>query len=118
MNFYKEELLDHFKNPRNNGTLDNANIASGEHNPSCGDSIEIQGIIIDKNLQKVMFTGKGCVISQASASMLTEFCTNKTVDEIKNLDNNFITQLIGISFGPTRIKCALLALVALHKAIK
>lgn len=118
MNLYKKELLDHFKNPRNYGTLQTLNISSGEYNPSCGDMIEIHGLINNNILEKVAFTGKGCVISQSATSMLTEFCINKTTNEILSINPESITQIIGVSFGPNRMKCVLLGLFALQKAIK
>ncbi|MDR3647182.1 MAG: iron-sulfur cluster assembly scaffold protein [Candidatus Babeliales bacterium] len=118
MNLYKDLLLDHYKNPRNYGKLKNPTISSGEHIPSCGDSVEIECIIIDDILCEIGFTGKGCIISQATASMLTEFCKQKNINELLKLDDAFILNLIGIELGPNRLKCALLPLMPLQKCIR
>jgi len=109
--------MDHFKNPRNRGKLENPDFAVDQYNPSCGDSISVEGIIQDGILIKLAFTGKGCVISQASASLLSEFCIGRPIDEILALGAEDITKLIGMQLGPTRIKCALLSLIALQGGI-
>jgi len=110
--------MDHFRNPRNYGTLEYPDFSSGEYNPSCGDAIAIQGIIKDDRIFKIAFTGKGCVISQAAASMLLEYCIGKTIDEIDAFDAHTMQELLGISLGPVRLKCALLPLHALKKGIE
>lgn len=117
MDLYKNTLLDHYKNPRNFGTLNNPTVSSGEHIPSCGDSVEIECIIKDDIICEIAFTGKGCVISQATASMLTEYCKQKNINELLKIDNDFILKLIGIQLGPNRLKCALLPLMALQNGI-
>ncbi len=118
MDLYQQELIDHYRNPRNCGTLPHPDIASEQHNPSCGDSVCLQGKVSDSIVTELMFTGKGCVISQAAASMLTDYCKGKQIADIKTLDSAFMLQLIGMDLGPVRIKCALLALDALHDALK
>jgi nitrogen fixation protein NifU and related proteins len=117
MNIYKAELTDHYRNPRNYGKLDNPDMVSGEYNPSCGDSIEIEAIIKNGIISKVAFTGKGCVISQGLASMLTEAIIGKTIDDILKLNNNFMFDLLGFSVGPNRSKCATLSLEALKNGL-
>ena len=117
MDLYKEEILDHYKNPRNFGTLNNPNISTGEHIPSYGDSVEIQCIVDNDILCNIAFTGKGCVISQATASMLTQYCKHKNINELLKIDNDFILKMIGIQLGPNRLKCALLPLMALQNGI-
>ncbi|QQR48745.1 iron-sulfur cluster assembly scaffold protein [bacterium] len=117
MNMYQEELLDHFKYPRNNTPLDNPNFSSDKKNPSCGDVMHIEGIIVDNILTKVAFQGTGCVISQATASMLTEQVLGKKTEHILALTDQDILDLIGIELGPVRIKCALLSLQALQEGI-
>ncbi len=117
MNIYKEDLLDHYKNPRNCRTMLEPDINSGEYNPACGDRVEIQAKINGQFVKEVSFTGNGCVVSLATASKLTEVCINKSLNEILNFDDNFVISLIGINLGPTRIKCALLSLQALKKGI-
>jgi nitrogen fixation NifU-like protein len=118
MDLYKEELLDHYKNPRNYGKLENPNISTGEYIPSCGDSVELECIVKDGILYDIAFTGKGCVISQATASMLTAYAKHKKIDELLAIDNAFILHMIGIQLGPNRLKCALLPLMALQKGLQ
>lgn len=118
MNIYQEELTDHYTNPRNRGTLHNPDFTSGMHNPSCGDSVSIQGCVEDGILLAIAFEGKGCVISQATASMLTEYAKGKSLAQLKELNADFMRSLIGMPLGPTRLKCALLPLEALQQGIK
>ena len=117
MKFYKEFLMDHYKNPRNRGTIEKPDFSTVQYNPSCGDSISIQGRIEKGVLTTLVFVGKGCVISQATASILTDFCLGKNIDEVLALDKDDLLEIIGMDFGPTRIKCVLLSLVALKDGI-
>jgi nitrogen fixation protein NifU and related proteins len=117
MNFYQEIILDHYRHPRNQGIIADAHFTSGQYNPSCGDRIEITGKVLNNVLSEVMFTGSGCVISQASASLLTQAVCGKTIEEIKMLKDNDMCALIGIQLGAMRIKCALLALHALQEGL-
>ncbi len=112
---YRELILDHYKHPRNRGTLDPHDFSYEDENPLCGDKIRID-VRLDENqrVKEVAFLGKGCAISQASASMLTETIVGKTLDEIKQIGRDDILDMLGgISLGPTRIKCALLSLKVL-----
>lgn len=111
---YREVILDHYKNPRNFGTLDPANISYEDDNPLCGDKIRID-LRVDENnrIKEVAFSGHGCAISQASASMLTEEILGKTLDEVKQFGKEQILELLGIELGPVRLKCALLSLKVL-----
>ena len=115
--FYQEELLDHYKNPRNKEPLAHADFSSGDENPSCGDKIAIQGTVDGDVITKLAFSGTGCVISQAAASKLTELCVGKTLSEVLALNKDDMIKLVGIPLGPVRLKCALLALQVLHKGI-
>jgi len=117
MNLYQEELMDHYRNPRHRGVLPAADFSSAEHNPSCGDSVSFQGSISAGVISSVAFEGKGCVISQGAASMLADFCKQKSVAEVVALDKAFVISLIGIPLGPTRLKCALLPLQALQQGL-
>ncbi|MBI2775083.1 iron-sulfur cluster assembly scaffold protein [Candidatus Dependentiae bacterium] len=117
MNIYKEILLEHYRQPRNRGQLEPADFSSDMHNPSCGDSVSFQGLIIKNQLVKLMFMGHGCVISQAAASMLSEFAQDKKIEEIMNLNTSAMCTMIGMELGPTRLKCALLPLEALQKGL-
>ena len=107
---YKDIILDYYRNPRNFGDLPNPDVRAKDSNPLCGDIVEMQLKINDGKVEDVRFKGKGCAISQASASMLTEVVKGKTLDEIKSMTKTDVLNLIGIDPGPTRIKCALLGL--------
>jgi nitrogen fixation NifU-like protein len=112
--FYKENILDHYRNPRNAGTLENATHSHEEHNPLCGDVIRIDlHVSKDDVIDRVAFQGRGCAISQASASMLTEMIEGKTLDEAKQISKDDILEALGIEIGPVRMKCALLSLKVL-----
>ncbi len=113
MNIYQEELLDHYENPCNYGTLPNPDISHEEDNPLCGDRIRMDLLVEDDIIKEVRFCGHGCTISLAAASMLTEKIEGKTLTEIKNLSRDDIIDMIGIPLGPVRVKCALLALKVL-----
>jgi len=114
---YQQALLDHYKNPRNYGELKNPDFVSGKYNPSCGDRVDIQAKVQDGILIDVAFTGTGCVISLAAASLLLELVKGKLLTEIQALTADDIKKLIGISLGPVRLKCALLPLYALQEGI-
>ncbi|KKQ49814.1 MAG: hypothetical protein US69_C0002G0089 [candidate division TM6 bacterium GW2011_GWF2_38_10] len=114
---YQEELLEHFKYPRNKKAIANPSFESNLDNPSCGDKVQIQGIITNNVITDLGFSGSGCVISQAAASMLTNHCIGKTVDEVMNLTKDDIFALVGIKLGPTRTKCALLSLQVLQEGL-
>ncbi len=114
---YREELLDHYRHPRNYGELSDAQIRTEVLNPSCGDQIALQISVEGNKIVGIAFQGKGCVISQASASMLTEHALQVPVEELRALDKEAMLSLIGITLGPTRLRCALLSLESLHKAL-
>lgn len=115
---YQELILDHYRNPRNFGQLDNPDIKSRDSNPLCGDILEFQlKLNSDGRLKDVRFNGKGCAISQASASMLTEMVQGKTLEEARNIDKRTILDALGIELSPVRIKCALLSLKVLKIGI-
>ena len=107
---YKEVILDHYQHPHNHGTLPDATNSFEDSNPLCGDRIRMELKIQDGVVADVKFTGKGCAISQASASMLTDEIKGKTLDEIKNIDKQTVLDMLGIPLGPSRVKCALLPL--------
>jgi len=110
---YREVILDHYQNPRNYGTLEPADISYEEDNPVCGDHIRLDLRLQDGRVTDVRFSGHGCAISQASASMLTEEIQGKTLDELKAFSKDDLLSLLGIPLGPVRIKCALLPLKVL-----
>jgi nitrogen fixation NifU-like protein len=107
---YREVILDHYQHPHNHGTLDNPDITYEDSNPLCGDKIRVDLEVKDNVVTNVRFSGKGCAISQASASMLTDELIGKTLDEVKNIDKDFIFEMLGIPLSPSRVKCALLSL--------
>ena len=115
---YQENILDHYKNPRNFGKIENASVHHHEYNPLCGDEIDIY-LIIDQNKKiiDIKFSGKGCAISQASASMLSEEIKGKKIDELKKLTKEDILNMLGIPISPVRLKCALLSLDTLKNSI-
>lgn len=108
---YREIILDHYRNPRNKGKLPNADISTHDSNPLCGDEIDIHMKIFGDKITDVKFEGRGCAISQASASMLTEMVINKPLTNVKDIAKTDILENIGLTnLGPARVKCALLAL--------
>ncbi|HAJ05361.1 MAG TPA: SUF system NifU family Fe-S cluster assembly protein [Chloroflexi bacterium] len=111
---YREVILDHYKNPRHNGELDPADISYQDDNPLCGDMIRID-LRVDKDnkIIECAFSGHGCAISQASASMLMEDIKGKTLDDIKDYTRDDILEMLGIELGPVRLKCAMLSLKVL-----
>ena len=112
--FYRENILDHYRNPRHKGELNEATHSHEEHNPLCGDVVRIDLHVDDNNIiDQVAFSGRGCAISQASASMLVELLEGKTLDDAKQIDKDDILEMLGIEIGPVRLKCALLSLKVL-----
>ena len=113
MNIYQEDILDHYENPSNYGTIEDADISYTEDNPLCGDQIRMDLKVRDRIITDVRFSGHGCTISQAAASMLTEEIKGRRLDEIKELSKDDILEMLGIPLGPVRLKCGLLALKVL-----
>jgi len=113
-----EVILDHYRNPRHYGAMEDATVKVKDSNPLCGDVIEVYLKIKDDGVvEKASFRGHGCAISQASASMLIESIQGKRLEELKSLDRNHIFEMLGIEIGPVRVKCALLSLKALKAAV-
>jgi nitrogen fixation NifU-like protein len=116
--FYRENILDHYRNPRNKGRLDDPTHTHEEHNPLCGDVIHMDLHVNDEDvIEEVRFEGEGCAISQASASMLTEMIQGKTLEEAKQVSKDDILEALGIDIGPVRLKCALLSLKVLKAGV-
>lgn len=114
---YRELILDHYQHPHNHGTIPDADISYEDSNPLCGDKIRIDIKLCGNIIADVKFNGKGCAISQASASMLTDELIGKSLDDIKKMDKQFILDLLGIPLGPTRMKCALLPLKVIKAGV-
>lgn len=117
MDVYKDHILDHYKNPRNYGKIKNPDFCHEEQNIFCGDSIEIFGLLDKDKIQHIKFTGRGCVISQAVASLLLENIQGTSKKGIEKISVEDIVKLLGVKLSPTRLKCAELPLLALKKAI-
>jgi nitrogen fixation protein NifU and related proteins len=118
--FYRELILDYYRNPRNFGKLDPHDIDAKDLNPLCGDEIEMQiRVSADKDkIEEIRFVGKGCAISQASASMLTEMAKGKPLEWVKELSREDILKMLGTSdLGPARIKCAMLSVKVLKTGV-
>jgi nitrogen fixation NifU-like protein len=119
---YREVILDHYKNPRGHGVIEDADAEAEGQNPLCGDEVSIYVAFGEdgETIDEVKFAGRGCAISQAATSMLVEMVQGKTVTEIATLDKDELLEEIGIPLTPVRLKCAMLGLttlkVALHKA--
>jgi nitrogen fixation NifU-like protein len=116
-NIYREIILDHSKNPRNKGTLEPADFSYEDMNPLCGDEIRIDVRVQDDHISEIAFTGRGCAVSQASTSILTEMVSGKSLDEVKALTKDDLLEEIGIPVSPARMKCALLGLKVLKAGI-
>jgi nitrogen fixation NifU-like protein len=111
---YRDLILDHYKNPRHKGLLDPHDFSYEDENPLCGDKLRIDVRLgEDRRVKEVAFSGRGCAISQASASMLTDSILGKSLDELKQLSKDDILDMLGIELGPVRLKCALLSLKVL-----
>jgi nitrogen fixation NifU-like protein len=115
--FYKEYILDHYRNPRNFGHLDHPTAKAEDLNPLCGDTITMELAVDDAGkVSDVKFSGRGCAISQASASMLTESIKGMPLEEVAKLSKDAVLENVGIGISPTRMKCALLGLKVLKSA--
>lgn len=114
---YKEEILDHYKNPRNFGQLDNPDLHVEANNPLCGDRLSMDLSIKDGVVEDVRFSGRGCAISQASASMLTEEMIGKRLDELAKTTRQDILDNLGVEISYARMKCAMLSLGLLRLAL-
>lgn len=114
---YQDHLLNHFRSSAHRGTLENPTFSSKVHNPSCGDTVSLSGTISDGKIVSLKFEGTGCVISQAAASLLAEHCEGKLVSDVIHMLPEAMIFLVGIPLGPTRMRCALLALEALKEGL-
>ena len=119
---YREVILDHYKNPRGHGVLDDADALAEGQNPLCGDEVTVSVRFADdgETIDEVGFEGRGCAISQAATSMLTDLVKGRTASEVASLPKEELLDEIGIPLTPVRIKCAILGLgvlkVALHRS--
>jgi nitrogen fixation NifU-like protein len=111
--FYREFIIDHYRNPRNHGQIADADISHEEKNPVCGDQIRIDLKLEGDTVVDIKFSGHGCAISQASTSMLTEMVKGKSLAEVRQISKDDVLETLGIPLGPVRVKCALLGLKVL-----
>jgi len=115
--FYKEYILDHYRNPRNFGQLDAPDATAEDLNPLCGDRIRFDlALDAENRIVEAKFSGKGCAISQASASMLSESLVGQTLDEVAMLSQDVVVENVGIGISPARMKCATLGLKVVKSA--
>ena len=114
---YRENILDHYQHPRNQGTLEHPDITYEDANPLCGDKIRMDFRIKDNAIEAVKFSGHGCSISQAAASMLAEKVEGMPLDQVKRISREDVLEMLGIELGPVRLKCALLALKTLKAGV-
>lgn len=117
MDLYREHLTHHYRHSPHRGTIDSPSLTGGQYNPACGDAIALTGVVHDNRVHCLKFTGTGCVISQAAASLLCQAVAGKTVAELAHYGSTEMLTMLGVSLGPTRLKCALLPLEALRTGL-
>ena len=114
---YRDHILEHYRHPHNFGVLEAPTASYEGSNPLCGDRITMMLRVEDGVVREVAFTGRGCAISQASASLLTDEIKGKTVEEVEAMTPDDVLELIGIEISPARLKCALLSLDTVAHAL-
>ena len=116
---YRELILDYYRNPRNFGKLEKFDIHAHDTNPLCGDEVDMQIKVGDgQKIEEIKFSGRGCAISQASASMLTELAKGKELEWVRSVSKDDVIRMLGNpDLGPSRIKCALLGMKVLKTGV-
>jgi len=119
-NLYRDFILEHYRNPHNKGVLDPHDLHFADSNPTCGDemSMTLRLDASGQTVADVAFDGRGCAISQASASILTDELRGQTVDELRELHPQHVLDELGVPIGPARLKCALLSYKVLQGALR
>ena len=117
--FYREVILDHYKNPRGHGPMEGPDAQAEGMNPLCGDEVTISVALADdgETIDEVKFEGRGCAISQAATSMLTEMVKGRKASEVAAMPKEDLLEEIGIPLTPVRLKCAMLGLTTLKMAL-
>ncbi len=114
---YREYILEHYRNPRNYGKLENPDVHAEDSNPLCGDQLGMDLMVEGDLVKEVRFQGRGCAISQSAASMLSEMIEGKTVAEVRALGKEDVLDALGVPISPARTKCAFLSLRVLHRGL-
>lgn len=114
---YREKILDHYGQPRNEGILEDPDISKEADNPVCGDVLRLDIELENGEVCKARFSGQGCVISIAAASMFTEMIHGKSITELEALDDDDVLEMLGVDLGRSRINCGLLPLRILRQAL-
>jgi nitrogen fixation protein NifU and related proteins len=117
MDLYREEMLDHYKNPRNFKDIPNATHQAHAVNPLCGDEINISAVVENGIIKDIGFQSQSCSITMATASMVTEHLLNKSVDEINQLTPEKIQEMLGVELNTSRVNCAVVVVNALKQAV-
>jgi nitrogen fixation NifU-like protein len=118
-NLYRDFILEHYRNPHNQGVLESHDLHFADSNPTCGDEMSMT-LRLDPEKQRVTdvaFSGRGCAISQASASILTDELRGMTLDQLREMDPREVVENLGVPIGPARLKCALLSYKVLQGAV-
>lgn len=114
---YRDYILEHYRRPHNFGVLESPSVSHEGSNPLCGDRLTMQLGVRDGTLERVAFTGRGCAISQASASLLTDEVKGRALSEVAAVTPDDLLDLLGIEISPARMKCAMLSLDTLRSAL-
>lgn len=114
---YREQLMEHYKNPSNKGTLNDSSVDVNMSNPFCGDVVDLKLKIEDEKIVDVSFDGPACAVSVASSSLVTDWIKDKTLEEAKELEKDEVLEMLGVELTTSRVKCATLILEALKEAV-
>jgi nitrogen fixation NifU-like protein len=119
-NLYREFILEHYRNPHNKGLLEPHDLHYADSNPTCGDELSMTFVLdsAGEHIAEVAFDGRGCAISQASASILTDELRGMSLDEAREIDPKDLLEGLGVPIGPARLKCALLSYKVLQGAVR
>ncbi len=118
-NLYRDFILEHYREPHNRGTLDPHDLGFSDSNPTCGDELSMT-LRLDEageRIADVAFDGRGCAISQASASIMTDELRGRSLDDVRAMDPRGVVEALGVPIGPARLKCALLGYKVLQGAV-